>query len=72
MKLKDAWIAKLKDRYDKNPTDKNFKAWKNAEDRFSDNITELMHDVFDVGLITKMNYDLISLIDSLRIFSKRC
>lgn len=66
IRLKDQWIKKLKDRYTKDRTDKNFKAWKNAEDRYEDNIKEIIDDAINFNweriLIDDMNYNLSDLI----------
>ena len=51
--LKDSWIAKLKERYDKSGLDKNYKAWMNEE-----NIIELANSGFMQLPIMSMNYDL--------------
>lgn len=66
--LKDKWIAKLKERYDRTLLDKDFKAWKNAEDRYDENITELIDSKFDVYPIQHMAYDLGHIVDHLYEF----
>lgn len=63
VELKDAWIEKLKIRYEQslNPQekDKNYKAYMNAVDRYEDNIRELMDEKsFEICVIKNMNYDL--------------
>ena len=58
LSLKDKWIEKLRIRYDNDPSEKNHKALLNAEDRYEDNIKELMDSGFDYGEITEMDYDL--------------
>ena len=60
--LKDEWIAKLKDRYDDNKSDKNYKAWKNAEDRYADNINELKDSGIPYVELTDIKYDLENVI----------
>ena len=39
---RDEWIKKLKDRYEITKEEKDYKAWMNAEDRYHENISELM------------------------------
>lgn len=62
LELKDAWIQKLKDRYEESKLSKDYKAWKNAEDRYSENINELVNDAhrygWDVITIDDMDYNL--------------
>ena len=56
--LKDKWIEKLRLRYESTLKNKDYKAWKNAEDRYEDNIKELMATPFEQIVITDMNYSL--------------
>ena len=56
--LKDEWIKKLKDRFDKDISDKNYKAWMNAVDRYIDNIIEIKNCGIPGIEITSMDYDL--------------
>lgn len=60
--LKDDWIQKLRTRYENNRTEKNLRALRNAEERFEENIDELMHDGIKTILIDDMRYDLENLI----------
>lgn len=39
--LKDKWLEKLETRYLRSHLEKDFKAWKNAEDRYTENINEI-------------------------------
>lgn len=61
-RLKDEWIKKLKKRYEESGLDKDYKAWKNAEDRYEENIHELISDAnkykWALYLINDINYDL--------------
>ena len=63
LRLKEDWLKKLEERYIHDPSDKNYKAWKNAEDRYEENIRELMSEAFDTFLIDNLDYDLVSIID---------
>ena len=56
--LKDEWIQKLKERYDESGLDKDYKAWKNAEQCYEDNIKDMMNSGFHPIVITSMDYDL--------------
>ena len=64
--LKEPWCKKLQDRYEKDKSDKNYKAWKNAEDRFDENIKELLLSSFSKILICSMDYDLENLINDFK------
>ncbi len=66
--LKNKWISKLKERYNSSKSDKNYKAYINAEDRYEENIQELMMECFDLGyfdciVINEIEYDLEMLIN---------
>lgn len=61
--LKDEWINKLKERYENSLLEKDYKAYMNAVDRFTENITEIMDSGFDVILITDADYNLQDLIE---------
>lgn len=56
--LKDEWIQKLRTRYENNMTEKNLRALRNAEDRYEDNIDELIHDGIPSIIIKEMDYSL--------------
>ena len=64
--LKDEWIKSLQDRYEKEPSVKNYKAMMNAEERFVDNVKEL-HDCGHLYYeIEDMDYDLMDIVKHLR------
>jgi len=56
--LKDAWIDKLEKRYRHSNLTKDYKAWKNAEDRYEDNIKEIIDSIPNTIILDNMNYDL--------------
>ena len=60
--LKDEWTDKLLKRYEQFPTDKNYRAYRNAVDRFTENIREIKNDVEDVREIGSMTYELDKII----------
>lgn len=60
--LKDKWIEKLESRYNKSKSDKDYRAWRNAVDRYTDNINELKNSGFPVIEINNPAYDLKQLI----------
>ena len=61
--LKEEWIEKLKDRWIEDPSHKNFKAWKRAEEHYDEDITDLMNEPWRVIEIKDMHYELDELID---------
>ena len=61
--LKDEWIERLRERHKRLPTDKNYRAYMNAVDRFTENVREIKKDVADVREITSMSYELDKLIE---------
>ena len=63
LELKEDWLMKLEKRYTHDVSDKNYKAWMNAEDRYEENIKELLSDDFDTFLIESLDYDLDGIID---------
>ena len=60
--LRDLWVKKLEDRYNKTGLQKDYAAWKNAEDRYVDNINEMIADADKYGFgkccLMSMDYDL--------------
>ena len=54
--LKDEWIQKLRTRYENNMTEKNLRALRNAEERFNEDIDELIHDGIPSILLDNMHY----------------
>lgn len=64
LELKDDWIKKLEDRYNKDKNEKNYKAWMNAVNRYEENILEIMNSGFGNIEITSMYYNLENLIDN--------
>lgn len=64
--LKDEWVKKLKERYETTALEKDFKAWKNAEDRYKENIAELMNSGFKFYEINDMSYRLQDIVSKLR------
>lgn len=61
--LKDAWIAKLRYRFDETQSMKDFKALKNAEDCFDKNIIDLENqEGFERIGFSTMDYDLADLL----------
>ena len=62
--LKDQWIKKLKTRFDITGLDKDYRAWKNAEECYESNIRELSEQQGFARLaLTGMNYQLKSYFD---------
>lgn len=59
--LKDQWVDKLKLRFEQSTLSKDYKAWKNAEECFEENIKDIRSD-FVGCCIDSMNYDLEEII----------
>ena len=57
LSLKEEWIKRLSDRYQVNKSDKNFKALKNAEEMFEENIKDLSNEKMWIE-IKNIDYDL--------------
>lgn len=68
--LKDEWIKKLKDRYEKTDLSKYAKAWFDAKNRYDEDINELREYGINCGFmvfeITTMDYDLASDIEHIK------
>ena len=60
--LSNKWIKKLQDRYETTKLIKDFKAWKNAEDRYTENILELMSSGLEFYSINDMDYNLSNIV----------
>ena len=56
--LETEWIARLQDRYNNDPSEKNYKALMNAKDRFVDNVNEMQASGHLYYGIEYMDYDL--------------
>ena len=62
IELKEAWIDKLKKRFENSKLEKDYKAWMNAEDRYTENINELKNSGISCIEITDMKYSLEDII----------
>ena len=63
LELEYQWVDRLKKRYEDSKLDKDYRAYMNAVDRYSENIQELMNQEGFTKLIIKtMDYDLIGMI----------
>ena len=56
--LKDKWIERLENRYNSTKKDKDYRAWRNAVEKYTENITDLLNDGLPVIEINNMKYDL--------------
>ena len=61
--LAEQWTKKLKQRYNQSYLEKDYKAWKNAEDNYHVNISELMMCGIPHIEINSMDYDLKKMIE---------
>lgn len=66
--LKDEWIKKLYERYINYKSEKNYKAWMNAVDRYEDNINEIKSSGIEFIEIENINYDLENLLEENNIY----
>lgn len=63
--LKDAWIEKLKDRFENSRLEKDMKAYLNAKDRYEYNLAEIRNDCNNVYVIKDMNYNLNDIVNEI-------
>ena len=63
LNLKDKWIEKLRLRYENSGLEKDYRAYMNAADCFTENVTEMMNSGFDVLEVEDMDYDLKKLLE---------
>lgn len=62
--IKDEWINKLESRYNSSNLSKDYKAWKNAETMYKENIIDLMNEIeFKHIVIQTLDYDLEKLVE---------
>lgn len=67
VELKNVWIKKLEDRYNESKLEKDYKAWKNAEDRYTENINEILNSKASYNIsIATIPYDLDYIIQASR------
>lgn len=64
--LKDKWIEKLENRYEKKPSVKNYEALMNAKDRFEENVNEMRASGYLYYGISDMDYNLLDIVKYLR------
>lgn len=58
LELEKEWRAKLRTRYEESRLEKDRLAYLNAQERYKENITEIMDDVEDTFVIDRIDYDL--------------
>ena len=61
LKLKEQWLNRLQERFDRTRSTKDFKALKNAEEMYEENIKDLTSERNTI-IITDIKYDLSDLI----------
>ncbi len=60
VELKDDWIEKLRLRFEEDKSDKNYKAFMNALDRYEENVQELLSEEgFEIRVIDNIEYYLL-------------
>ena len=62
LSLKDDWIEMLRIRYEESQLEKDYKAYMNAKERFTENIREIADSGFGVLWLIYMDYNLRDLI----------
>ena len=70
IELESEWIDKLHTRYINSCLEKDYKAWKNAVDRYAENIEEILIDCKTI-IIHDMNYNLEELIENYKKYYGR-
>lgn len=68
--LKEEWIEKLHIRFKGPGLEKDYKAYMNALDRFTENVTEIINSGFDAIVINDMHYDLQNLIEGTTVYER--
>ena len=68
--LKEQWLEKLHIRFKESGLEKDYKAYMNALDRFTENITEIINSGFDALVINDMHYDLRNLIECTTVYER--
>lgn len=58
--LKNTWITKLQVRYETTQLEKDYKAWKNAEERYDENIKELHESTAFIPIVISGKYYLLA------------
>lgn len=59
LELKNQWIERLEKRFIETQKDKDYRAWKNAEEMYDQNISDLMNEnTFEHIVITRIPYNL--------------
>ena len=56
--MKEEWIQRLQERYDRTGLFKDYKALMNAKERYDENIVELVNSPFPVYQPAAIDYDL--------------
>lgn len=64
IKIKDKWLKRLEDRYNKSKLEKDYKALMNCKEKFEENICDLMKEKNTLQ-IDNIDYDLKDLIERL-------
>ena len=66
--IKYQWIYRLLKRYEKMPSDKNFRAFQRAKKHFDEDIHDLIWSGLDGGTVTSTDYDLMNVIVGIKNF----
>lgn len=64
LKLKDEWLKRLKDRYDRTKSDKDYRAWKGAEAGYEKEISAFMEIPCEKIVLDSVDYNLNDYVDA--------
>lgn len=63
--LKDAWIDKLEQRYNRTKSEKDYKAWQNAINAYAENVEDLQSEEKH-WVIKSMDYKMADIVESIK------
>ena len=70
LSLRDSWVKRLKNRYNKNKTEESFSAYNRSLEMFETDISDMISDSFDKIILPNNKYDLLSLVN--KYMMKNC
>jgi len=62
LELKDAWLARLKDRYDSSHSEKDYKAYTSMLDMYDTCVADMLSSAIETVVLRNMRYDLLTII----------
>ena len=67
--LKNRWIQRLEERYNQTQLEKDYKALKNAEDRYTENVKEIIDSGIPTIILKDTHYDLDGMLKRYETFA---